>query len=204
MIYWDVIIINNNKTLYKMKTTFLILLVIIAVSCSERNEKDALIKDAEVYMKGAIEEADNWLADFNKQGYSIYLDQQFPPIFEKAIFESMDSIRKQEELQKWINEVEQEFGKVNEREFIGIHIVTKGKLLTHVANGTQGFMETSPKRLGHNDISQMYLKNIEGTYAYVMYKSKPAKKDRAEELIVLWLDENNNWNFIVYKIADNI
>lgn len=188
-----------------MKTTFLILLVIIAISCSDSSKKnDALMKDAEVYMKGAMEEADNWLAEFNKQGYSIYFDQQFPPIFEKAIFESMDSTRKQEELQKWINEVEQEFGKVKEREFLGIHIVTKGKLLTHVANGTQGFMETSPKRLGHNDISQMYLKNIEGTYAYLMYKSKPAKKDRAEELIVLWLDENNKWNFIVYKIADNI
>ena len=116
----------------------------------------------------------------------------------------MDSIKKHEELQKWINQEEQEFGKVTERKLIGIHIITKGKLLTHLANGTQGIKETSTKLLGINNVSPLYLKNIEGTYTCLMYESKPTKKDRAEEVIVLWLDENNKWNLITYKIADDV
>lgn len=188
-----------------MKTTFLLLLVIIAISCSDSSKKDsAVFKEAEVYMEGAIVEANNWLAEFNRKGYSLYLDHHFPPTFEKAIFGSINSIKNKEQFQKWINQEEQEFGKVKDRKLIGVHIITKGKLLTHLANGTQGFKETSPKRLGLNNVRQLYLSNIEGTYAYLMYESKPTKKDRAEELIVLWLDENNKWNLITYKIADDI
>lgn len=188
-----------------MKTTLAFLLVIIIISCSDSSKKSsALIKKAEVDMKGAIVEADRWFAEFNKKGYSLYLNQHFPPPFEKAIFGHMDSIKKKEQFQKWINQEEQEFGKVTDRKLIGVHIVTKGKLLTHLANGSQGFTETSPKRLGFHNVRQLYLSNIEGTYAYLMYESKPAKKDRAEELIVLWLDKNNKWNLITYKIADDI
>ncbi|MGE5448950.1 MAG: hypothetical protein ACM3PR_11345 [Bacteroidales bacterium] len=188
-----------------MKTTLTFLLVIMIISCSVSSKKnDALIKEAEMDMKGAIVEADHWLADLNKYGYSLYFDQHFPPVFEKAIFESMDSIKKQEEIQKWISQVEQEFGKVKERELIGVHIITEGKLLTNEVHGRKGFKQISPGRLGLNNISQLYLKNIEGTYAYFMYESKPTKKDRAEELIVLWRDTNNKWNFITYKIADDI
>jgi hypothetical protein len=188
-----------------MKITFLLLLAIFVISCSGNSQKDsALVKEAEVYMKGAIVEADNWLTDLNKNGYSLYLNQHFPPPFEKALFGSVDSTRNREQFQKWIGQMEQEFGKVKERDFVGIHIITKGKLLTHLANGTQGFSYTSPKLLGLTRVSQMYLNNIEGTYAYLMYESMPTKKDRAEELIVLWLDNNNKWNLITYKIADDI
>lgn len=188
-----------------MKTTLAFLLLIITISCSDSSRKNsALIKEAEVDMKDAIVEADNWLADLNKNGLSLYFDQHFPPVFEKAIFESMDSIKKQEEIKKWIDRVEQEFGKVKERQLIGVHIITEGKLFTNDLRGRQGFKQTSPKLLGLNNINQLYLKNIEGTYAYFMYEAKPTKKDRAEELIVLWLDTNKKWNFITYKIADDI
>lgn len=188
-----------------MKIPLMLLFVIISVSCSDSSKKNSdLAKEAEVYMKGAIVEADNWFADFNKYGYSLYINQHFPPRFEKAIFGSVNSINKHEQFQKWIGQMEQEFGKVTDRKFIGIHIITKGKLLTRLANETQGFKETSPKRLGLNNVRQLYPKNIGGTYAYLMYESKPTKKERAEELIVLWLDKNNKWNLITYKIADDI
>lgn len=185
-----------------MKTTLILLVFIIALSCSD--SKSNLEKEANVYMNGAKLEADNWFAKLDKHGYSLYLNQHFPPRFEKAIFKSMDSTKKEQEINKWIHQVDQEFGTVKERKLIGVHIITKGKLLTHLVNGPQGFSYTSPKQLGFNKVSQMYLKNIKGTYAYFMYESKPTKKDRAEELIVLWLDENNKWNFITYKIDDNI
>lgn len=185
-----------------MKTIIVFLLVIISISCADSSEKDTALKEAEVYMKGAIVEADNWLAEFNRKGYALYLGHHFPPPFEKAIFGSMHS--KKEEFRKWINQEEQEFGKVNERKLIGVHIVTRGKLLTHLVNGAHSFTETNPKLLGLKNVRQMYPGNIEGTYAYLMYESKPAKKDRAGELIVLWLDENNKWNLITYKIADDI
>lgn len=188
-----------------MKTTFVFLLITIAFSCADRSENNsALEKEAEGYMNGAMDEADHWLADFNKNGYVLFLDQQFPPVFEKAMFESMDSIKKMDELQKWIALEEQEFGKVKERAFVGMHIILNGKLLTHTVQGGQGFKQMSPRKLGLHNVSQLYLKNIEGTYAYVMYESKPTKKDHAEELIVLWLDESKKWNFVTYKIADDI
>jgi hypothetical protein len=188
-----------------MKTLLALLLVIISISGVDGSEKDtALVKEAEDYMKGAIVVADNWLAEFDRKGYALYLDHYFPPPFEKAIFESRDSIKNKEQFQNWINQEEQEFGKVMERKLLGVHIITKGKLLTHQVNGPKGFRYTSPKLLGLKTVSQMYPGNIEGTYAYFMYESKPAKKDRAEELMVLWLDENNKWNLITYKIADDI
>lgn len=188
-----------------MKTALVFLVVITAISCSKSSTiNEALKKEADSCMKGAMDEANHWLTDFNQRGYALFLDLHFPPVFEKAIFESMDSIQRQAEFQKWVNGVEQEFGKVQERELVGIHIILEGKLLTHLANGKQGFQETSPRRLGLHRVNQLYLKNIPGTYAYVMYESKPTKKDRAEEMIVLWLDESNKWNFITYKIADDV
>lgn len=188
-----------------MKTTFVFLLVIIAFSCADKSEKNSTLeKEAEGYMKGAMDEANHWLTDFNQSGYALLSEQQFPPVFEKAIFESMDSLQMKDELQKWISLEEQEFGKVKERAFVGMHIILNGKLLTHTVQGGQGFKQMNPRKLGLHNISQLYLKNIEGTYAYVMYESKPTKKDRAEELIVLWLDESKKWNFITYKIADDI
>lgn len=188
-----------------MKIPFLLLLAFLAISSCGNSQKDTvLVNEAEVYMKGAMVEADRWLEGFNKYGYSHYLNQHFPPSFEKALFGSVDSTQNREQFQKWISQMEQEFGTVKERKFLGIHIVTKGKLLTHLANGTQGFSYTNPKKLGLTTVSQMYLNNIEGTYAYLMYTSKPTKKDQAGELIVLWLDNNNKWNLITYKIADDI
>jgi len=188
-----------------MKCTFLVLFMLVVISCSESSRTNkALEKEADICMKGAMEEAEHWLTDFNKNGYALFLDQQLPSPFDKILFESMDSIKKLDELQKWINKVEQEYGKVKEREFLGIHLTIKGKLLTYMANGKQGFTQISPEKLGLHDVSQLYLKNIEGTYAYLMYESKPTHKDRAAELIVFWLDKNNKWSYLTYKIADDI
>lgn len=187
-----------------MKTALVFLVVIIAISCSKSTTtKEDLKKEADSCMKGAMDEANQWLTDFNQTGYTLLFEQQFPAPFNKIIFESMDSIQKQADIQKWVNEVEQEFGKVKERELLGIHIILHGKLLTYGANSMERFQETSPRRLGLNDVNQLYMKDVEGTYAYVMYKSIPTKKERAEELIVLFLDKSK-WSFLTYKIADDI
>jgi hypothetical protein len=178
----------------------------------------ALIKEAEVYMKDATIEADIWLTEFNKIGYAVFLDHKFPPPFDKIIEDSIknnlqyptavdynviDSIKKNE-IQGYINKMEQKYGAVRERKFRGIHILTKGKLLTYIPDKMKGFQEMNPKRLGVKGIKQLYMKNVEGTYAMLMYESKPTKTEKAEELIMLWLDDNGKWTFLTYKIDDNI
>jgi hypothetical protein len=184
-----------------MKNILVSLVLIVTITaCMNGQVDDTLIKQAEIYMKGAKMEADKWLEVFNQKGYSIFTDQQYPPPFDKILIDSTNK----EEVQKWFNFMEQEFGKVKKREFFGIHIITKGKLLTYVPDRMKNFQQMSPKIMGLHEVNQLYIKNIEGTYANLMYFSKPEKKEKAQELIVLWLDTNSKWNFLIYKIADDI
>jgi hypothetical protein len=151
-------------------------------------------------MKGALDETNNWLKVFNEIGYTIFDNQKYPTPFDTILFNS----KNKNEIQRWLNTISQEFGKVKEREFVGIHITLKGKLLTYVPDRMKSFEQTNLKGLGLKTINQMYVNNIEGTYAHVMYKSKPTKKDYAEELIILWLNKDDKWNFLVYHIDDEI
>jgi hypothetical protein len=176
-----------------------------------------LIRQAETYMKDVIIEADAWLSVFNKKGYEFFLDYQFPPPFAKIIDDSIRNIIhfssvvdekvvdsfKRNEIQRWINKVDQKYGAVRERNLKGIHIILHEKLFTYSPDNWKGFKEISPRRLGLNNVRQLYIKNIEGTYAILMYESKPSKTARAEELIMLWLDKNK-WTFLTYKIDDDV
>ena len=205
--------------LSKMKNTLVNFFLIITLTCCNNGMTNkTLIKEAEVYMKDATIEADIWLTEFNKIGYAIFLDHQLPPPFDKILENSIknnlqypsavdysviDSIKKSE-IQEFINKTEQKYGAVRERKFVGIHIITKGKLLTYVPDKMKGFQEMNPKRLGVKGIKQLYMKNVEGTYAILMYESKPTKTERAEELIMLWRGDNDKWTILTYKIDDDI
>lgn len=202
-----------------MKNILLLLSLILTFSCCDNcKTNETLLKEAEIYKKDAIIVADAWLTNFNKVGYKIFLNHQFPPPFDKIIEDSIknglqpnstidenviDSL-KRIDIQNWINSLEQKYGTIRERNFVGIHLIIKGKLFTYIPDKMKGFQKTNPRRLGLKDVKQLYIKKVEGTYAILMYKSKPTKTLRAEELIMLWLDENSKWTFLIYKIDDNI
>jgi hypothetical protein len=195
-----------------MKTTLLNFFLIMALSCCNNSTTNkSLIKEAEIYTKDATIEANAWLSNFNKMGYKIFLNHHFPPPFDKIIDDSIknslqhssaiDSI-KRSEIKNWITRMEQKYGTVRDRNFKGIHMILKGKLFTYVPGKMSGFQETNPERLGLSEVRQLYIKNVEGTYAILMYESRPSKTERAEEKIMLWLDEHGKWTFLTYSIDD--
>jgi hypothetical protein len=186
---------NNMK---KLITSLFILISIL--SCDNSITKKAIKIEAELCMKGAIDEANNWLEILGDIGYDALISQQFPPPFNNIM---SDTVSK-DKMQSRINWMEEEFGKVKARDFYGAHVLINDKLLTYVPDKMKSFKQISPKRLGVDKINDLYKDQIAGTYVLLIYVSKPTKKERAEELIVMWLDKNNKWNFVDYYIDDEI
>ena len=184
-----------------MKHILVSLFILIAIfSCEKDVTTESLRKNAENCMKEAMIEAQNWLQTLDEIGYHVLADQKYPSPFNEIMAENS----KKDNIQKGIKRMEQEFGKVKERKFFGVHILLEGKLLTYVPEKMKGFKQISPRRLGVEKIEDIYKDNVEGTYALFMYESKPTKKQKAEELIAMWRDRNNKWWFVGYEIADEI
>jgi 5-methylcytosine-specific restriction endonuclease McrBC GTP-binding regulatory subunit McrB len=179
-------------------TSLFILITIL--SCDNSMTTKTLKKEAEACMKGAMDEANKWLKILDEIGYRALDDQKYPPPFNEIMIDTMNK----NEIQRRIRWMEHEFGKVESRDFFGAHVIFKGKLLTYVPDKMKRFKQISPKKLGLNDISDLYKNKIEGTYVLLMYESKPTEKEDAEELIVMWLDKNNKWSFIDYYIDKEI
>ena len=155
-------------------------------------------KNAEICMKEAMAEADKWIKALDEVCYKVLADQIYPPPFD----EIMSKASRKEKIQRGIYRMEQDFGKVKERKFFGVYILLDGKLLAYVPEKIKSFRQISPKRLGIKKIG--YEANMKGTYAYLIYESKPTKKETAEECIAMWRDNNNKWWFVGYEIADEI
>lgn len=183
-----------------MKEYFIGVIIFITISCDNNLNNNTIEKEAELCMKGAMDEANNWLKKLDNYGYDAFINQDFPPPFKKIMADTVNS----DKMKSRVNWMKEKFGKVKTREFYGAHVLINYKLLTYVPDKMKSFKQISPRRLGLNKIDELYKDQIEGTYVLLMYNSKPTKKGRAEELIVMWLDKNNKWSFVDYYIDDEI
>lgn len=168
------------------------------ISCDKDVTIESQRKNSEICMKEAMAEADKWIKTLDEIGYQVLSDQIYPPPFD----EIMSKSSRKEKIQKGITRMEQDFGKIKERKFFGVYILLDGKLLTYIPEKIESFKQISPEKLGVKKIG--YKDNVKGTYAYLIYDSKPTKKEKAEECIAMWRDNNNKWWFVGYEIADEI
>ena len=171
-----------------MKRNLIIAGILIAIlNCEKDITIETQKKNAENCLNEAMVAAKSWLETLDEMGYQVLADYTYPPPFDKIVGEDLN----REKLQKGIHRMEQEFGKVKERKFFGVHVLLEGKLLTYVPEKMKSFKQMNPRRLGIKNIKDLYKDKIEGTYAFLIYDLLPTKKTKAEELIAMWRDKNN-------------
>jgi len=184
-----------------MKIIIVILIILISLlGCDNSKTSKVLITKAESCMNEAVNETQNWLKILDNNGYIAFAELKYPPPIDEIMKDTVNT----NEIQRRITWMEREFGKVQKRDFFGAHVVNQGKLFTYVPDKMKRFKQISPKRLGLNDISDLYKNEIEGTYVLLMYESKPVNKEKAEELILVWLNRDNKWSVVDYYIDDEI
>jgi hypothetical protein len=184
-----------------MKNIIVSLFILFSIlSCDNTRTTKYQKIEAELCMKGAMDEANNWLDILDNIGYDALINHKLPSPFDKIVTDTVNKGK----MQSRVNWMEEKFGKIKARDFYGAHVLIKDKLLTYVPDKMKGFEQISPQRLGVDRINDLYKDQIAGTYVLLVYVSKPTKKERAEELIVMWLDNNSKWNFVDYYIDDEI
>ena len=108
---------SKLKKVIKIKRIFILSFILcIIISCGKDVTTESQRKNAEICMKEAMAEADKWIKTLDEIGYQILDDQIYPPPFD----EIMSEASRKEEIQRGINRMEQDFGKVKERKFFDI------------------------------------------------------------------------------------
>lgn len=182
-------------------------LILLLPNCSKISNKEK--NDAKNIYTNCSQIAELWLNELDKNGYSYLTNLKLADLLKKEINE--------DEIKNYILNNEKIFGKVMGRKFMGAHFWLDNKLLTYFPNynktllkrvgkveAKDGFYKIDPKYMGLQKSADMFKSFPNGNYVILMYKSIPTNKQAAEEMIILWQDNIDNWQVVSYKIADDI
>jgi hypothetical protein len=185
----------------------LFVIILLLPNCSRVSSKEK--DDAKKILVNSSQIAEMWLNELDNNGYSYLTKLKLSDLLKTEINEA--------ELQNYIINNERIFGRVQERKFIGAHFWLHNKLLTYFPNydkkvidrigqteAKDGFYTIDPKYMGLQKSSDMFKSFPKGNYLILMYKSIPTNKPTAEEMIILWQDNNDTWQVVSYKITDDL
>lgn len=153
--------------------------------------------------------AEVWLNELDKNGYDYLHNLKLSDLLKKEISE--------DEIKSFILNNERTFGKVKERKFIGAHFWLHKKLLTYLPiydatlkdrmglkEARDGFYKINPRYMGLKKSADMFQSFPKGNYLILMYQSIPTNKPTAGEMVIFWQDNNDTWQVVSYKIADDL
>lgn len=181
--------------------------IILLYGCSKISNKEK--NDAKNIYTDCSKIAETWLNELDKNGYIYLTKLKLTDLPKKEVND--------DELKSYILSKEREFGKVNERKFIGAHFWLDKKLLSYFPDiderwlkrigkteARDGFYIVNPRYMGLRKSADMFRSFPEGNYVVMMYNSIPTNKQAAEEAIILWKDNTDKWQVVSYIIADDI
>jgi hypothetical protein len=182
-------------------------IILLLPDCSRISDKEK--DDAKNSYTVCSEIAELWLNELDNNGYDYLTKLKLTDLPKKEVND--------DELKSYILSKEREFGKVKERKFIGAHFWLDKKLLSYFPDidrtwlkrirkteARDGFYIVNPKYMGLIRSADMFGSFPEGNYVVLMYNSIPTNKQAAQEAIILWKDNTDNWQVVSYIIDDDI
>jgi hypothetical protein len=150
--------------------------------------------------------AESWLQELDYNGYSYLTTLKISELLKKEV--------SQEEILKFGQTLEKEFGPVKERKFFGAHFWIDHAFLSYVPvydkkimerlkqpEAKDGFYKIDARYMGLRQPEDMFKTFPDGNYVILMYTSVPTNKPEAGEAVIFWQDKSGQWKIVSYKLA---